>query len=216
MPKQDTVIVFSAHSDDFVIGAGGTIAKYAKEGKKVLILVMSYGEKSHPWMKDEVTQKFRAEEAFNAAAVLGCQVVFFNLIELKFLEDFKKKKLEQKIKEILHHEQPFKIFTHSNEDPHPDHRATRKITMDVVKKLRLRPEVYQYAIWNPVSFRTHAVPRLYVNITPTFSQKIKALNQFPSQRFQAIYPLSLPIFFRNIITGLKIRTWLAEEFHLVS
>lgn len=215
MPHKDTVIVFSAHSDDFVIGAGGTIAKYAKEGKRVLVLVMSYGEKSHPWMKDEVTQKFRAEEAFNAADVLGCQVIFFNLIELKFLEDYKQKKLEHKIAEIINHEKPVKILTHSNEDPHPDHRATHNITRAVLKKIRFRPEVYQYAIWNPVSFRTPAVPRLYVNITPTFSRKIKALNQFPSQRFQVIYPLSLPIFFRNIITGLKIKTWVAEEFHLV-
>ena len=39
MPKKETIIVFSAHSDDFVIGAGGTIAKYTQEGKKVIAIV---------------------------------------------------------------------------------------------------------------------------------------------------------------------------------
>ena len=34
MAKEETIVVFSAHSDDFVIGAGGTIAKYTKEKKK--------------------------------------------------------------------------------------------------------------------------------------------------------------------------------------
>ena len=31
--RNETILVFGAHSDDFVIGAGGTIAKYAQEGK---------------------------------------------------------------------------------------------------------------------------------------------------------------------------------------
>ncbi|MEK6845367.1 MAG: PIG-L family deacetylase, partial [Nanoarchaeota archaeon] len=45
-PAPETVVVFGAHSDDFVIGAGGTIAKYQQEGKKILAVVFSYGESS--------------------------------------------------------------------------------------------------------------------------------------------------------------------------
>ena len=60
--KKETIIVFSAHSDDFVIGAGGTIAKYVQEGNKVISVVFSKGEKSHPWLKVEVVQEFRVEE----------------------------------------------------------------------------------------------------------------------------------------------------------
>jgi len=33
--RKETVFIFGSHSDDFVIGTGGTIAKYHKEGKKV-------------------------------------------------------------------------------------------------------------------------------------------------------------------------------------
>ena len=63
MPKKkETIIVMSAHSDDFVIGAGGTIAEYIKQGKKVISIVFSYGEKSHPWLKEKVVQKFRIQE----------------------------------------------------------------------------------------------------------------------------------------------------------
>ena len=39
MQKKDKILVFSAHSDDFVIGAGGTIANYAGKGSKVLAVV---------------------------------------------------------------------------------------------------------------------------------------------------------------------------------
>jgi len=59
--KNETILVFSAHSDDFVIGAGGTIAKYTEEGKKVIAVVFSYGERSHPWN----TKSFVADDGKN-------------------------------------------------------------------------------------------------------------------------------------------------------
>ena len=77
--KKETVIVMSAHSDDFVIGAGGTIAHYVKEGKKVIAIIFSSGEKSHPWLKKSVVKKFREKETKEAAKVLGCQVIFFEM-----------------------------------------------------------------------------------------------------------------------------------------
>jgi len=67
MNRKESILVFSAHSDDFVIGAGGTIAKYVREGKKVQAIVFTYGEKSHPWLKGEVVQSkvFPKSIAFN-------------------------------------------------------------------------------------------------------------------------------------------------------
>jgi LmbE family N-acetylglucosaminyl deacetylase len=51
MAKKGTVLVIVAHNDDHIIGAGGTLAKYAQEGKKVRTIIMSYGESSHPHLK---------------------------------------------------------------------------------------------------------------------------------------------------------------------
>ena len=48
-------IIFSAHSDDFVIGAGGYIAQHPKQTHCV---VFSMGEMSHPWLKPEEIKKF--------------------------------------------------------------------------------------------------------------------------------------------------------------
>ncbi|MAF99404.1 MAG: hypothetical protein CMH61_02220 [Nanoarchaeota archaeon] len=214
MKKRETVIIFSAHSDDFVIGAGGTIAKYSEEGKKVLVFVMSYGEKSHPWMKDNVTKKFRSEEAFKASEVLGCTTTFFNLKEFDFKEEAKRKRLIKKIKEIVITEKPSKIFTHSDEDPHPDHRATHLLTLDVFDLLKKKPDVYIYSIWNPVSMKTLDVPKMYVDISSTFKKKLQALKLFRSQ-YQAILPLSLQTLFRNLKAGLKIKKKMGEEFYKI-
>ena len=91
MSRKEKIIVFSAHSDDFVIGAGGTIANYTHKNNKVLAIVFSYGELSHPWLKQRVVQKMRSKETQEASKVLKCKSIFYDLREGKFAEDIKKK-----------------------------------------------------------------------------------------------------------------------------
>ena len=195
---KETILVFGSHSDDFVIGAGGTIAKYSQEGKKVISVVFSYGENSHPWLKEKVVQKFRSQEAFEASKLLGCKTIFFDLEEMNFYHDYKKKGVEKELLALIRKEKPTKILTHSKEDPHPDHKAVYKITMELIHKLGKKPELYIYSVWNPISFVT-GYPSLYVNITKTFSLKLKALKTFRSQKIHVAYP-----FFLLVFNGIKM------------
>lgn len=209
--NKETVIVFSAHSDDFVIGAGGTIANYTKEGKKVIAIVMSYGEKSHVWLKKNIVQKMRSAETMEACKVLKCKALFFDLREGNFQEDYTAKKMEQQFLDLLNSLKPVKIFTHSSEDPHPDHRATHTITLDLYEKLSYKPEVYIYSVWNPVSFKT-IYPSLYINISKTLSTKLQALRTFHSQKIHVAYPLLL-LLLRAVRDGFKMRgARFAEKF----
>ena len=206
--EKETIIVFSAHSDDFVIGAGGTIAEYSKEGKRVICLIMSYGERGLPWLKEKVARKIRAEETFEASKLLGCKSKFFNLIEGKFLNNCEG--VKDKIVKMIDKEKPSKIFTHSNEDPHPDHRATHQITLDVYERLQKKPELYVYSVWNPVSFKT-SHPSLYVDVSKTFSTKLKSLRAFKSQKVHVAYPFFL-LLYRAIKDGIKKRRRFGEHF----
>jgi len=213
--KKETIVIFEAHSDDFVMGAGGTIAKYAKQGKKIISIVFSYGERSHPWLKEKVVQDMRAQEAHSASKLLGCKTIFLGLKEGKFLEKYEDdKKIEKKLINVLEKNKPSKIFTHSNEDPHPDHKAINKITLKLLEKTKNKADVYIYSIWNPVSLKTK-YPSLYEDISKTFSLKLKALKLFQSQRFNAIYPLMIFIFYRAIKNGLKIKKKFAEMFYKI-
>jgi len=212
--KNETILVFSAHSDDFVIGAGGTIAKYTEEGKKVIAVVFSYGERSHPWLKEEIVQKMRSEEAWEASKLLHCKTLFFDLRELNFREDYKQKNLEKQLLVLLEKEKPIKIFTHSSEDPHPDHQQVHDITIQlynsIKSKIKPKPEVYIYSVWNPVSFKT-TYPALYVDISTKFTTKLKALKTFHSQKIHVAYPFLLLVY-RAFIEGLHIRKRFAEKF----
>jgi len=200
------IIVLGAHSDDFVIGAGGAIANFRKEGHVVTTIVFSYGELSHPWLKEEVVQKMRSEETFAAAKLLRCKAKIFDLKEGKFAEGYSKKRA--KLLKLC--EGADKIFTHSSEDPHPDHRAVHKITMDLYGSLKKKPEVYIYSVWNPVSFNTQ-FPSLYVDVSKTFGKKLRALKLFTSQKIHVAYPLLL-LLYRGIKDGFKIRKRFGEHF----
>lgn len=214
MPKKvrDTILILSAHSDDFVLGAGGTIVKYAKEGRKILVIVFSYGEKSHPWLKVHITKKMRSEEAFQASKILGCKTSFLGLHEFKFYEEYQPGAAKQELQRIIATEKPAKIFTHSQEDPHPDHQAVNKITLELYNSIPLssKPEVYTYSVWNPVSFRTF-YPALYIDVSKTFSTKLKALQKFQSQRIHIAYPFLLLVF-RSFKDGFHIRKRFGEHF----
>ncbi len=214
MTKKETIVVCSAHSDDFVIGAGGTIAHYAQENKRVIVIVFSYGEKSHPWLKENFVQKMRSKETLEAGKILNFEAIFFDLGEFNFPEDYLQKELEKQFWAILNRAKPSKIFTHSRDDPHPDHKAVNALTMELWEKLKHKPEIYIYSVWNPVSFRTR-YPSFYVDISQTFGAKIKALRTFRSQKFHAIYPLSILILFRALKNGFKIRKLFGEHFFRV-
>lgn len=209
---KETIIVCGAHSDDFVIGAGGAIAKYTSEGKKVIAVIFSYGENSHPWLKEDIVQKMRTKETFEAAKILGCSSIFYDLKEMKFLEEYKKKGVEEKLLKLIGKEKPIKVFTHSIDDPHPDHRAVHEITNKILDKVNAsKPELYVYSVWNPVSFRT-LNPVLFVDISKTFKLKLKALQTFHSQKVHIIYPFML-LLFRAVKDGVMIRKRFGEKFY---
>lgn len=213
MSKRENILVIAAHSDDHIIGAGGTIAKYAAEGKKVRVVVLSYGEKTHPWLKARYSKEMRAQEAKSADKLVGCKSTFFDLKEGKFEEGYPK--IKQKIVSILKKQKPVKIFTHSNEDIHPDHRAAYAITEDALKELKetgIKPEMYLFSIWNPISPRRNNTPKMYVDISKTHIKKMAALSHFRSQ-WAALALLIGSIIAKEVKNGLHIGSLCAERFY---
>jgi len=215
MIKKEVIFVFGAHTDDFVIGAGGTIANYIEEGKKVVSIIFSLGELSHPWVKENVIKGVREKETLEASKLIGCETYFLNLGDQKIERDYKQTGTEQKLLDILEKEKPTKIFTHSVEDPHPDHRKVHHITLNLYEKVKFRPkpEIYVYSVWNPVSFKTNW-PVLYVDIGKTFNKKLAALKKFQSQKIPVAYPLFL-LLFRAIKNGFKVKGKFGEKFFRV-
>ena len=178
---KENILVFCAHSDDQILGLGGTIAKYSKQKKKVFTIIFSYGESGLLWLKPEVAIKTRVEESREADKLIGgAGVAFFGLKEGKFLEDPKETK--KKIKKIIKLKKPLRIFIHHHDDPHPDHRAVNKSVMEALEELKYKCEIFSFDIWNPFTIRKTHLPRLYEDIDDTFKLKVEAIKLFKSQR----------------------------------
>ncbi len=211
MPAEN-ILFIAAHSDDHIFGAGGTIAKYSEEGKEVHIVILSYGERTHPWLKAHITKSWRAQETYRADVCVGCSSRFFDLKEGSFMEGYPN--IKDELLKIIKAAKPAKVFTHNNEDPHPDHRAAYEITSDLLKTAKIKPELYIFSIWNPFSFRKSHHPRMYVDITSTHQKKMDAIKRFKSQ-WAALSILIGGIIARDIKNGLHIGTRFAERFYRV-
>jgi LmbE family N-acetylglucosaminyl deacetylase len=210
--RKPKILVFCAHNDDEVLGAGGTIVKYVKEGKVVYSIIFSYGESSHPWLQRQETVRMRVKEAQKADKALGIEkVTFFGLTEGKFEQEIKKKGIEKKILQMIRKESPEKIFTHSIDDPHTDHRAVVKTVLRVVDDNRLKVPVYSFDIWNPVKLKNRDKPKLIVDITPTFRQKLRAFRLHKSQ-WLASFTMIPATYIRAIMNGIEHNFRYAEVF----
>lgn len=213
---KQSVIVFCAHSDDQIVGPGGTLAKYAKEGIDVYTVIFSYGESSHPHLKPEVIKEIRIKESHGANQVIGGkEVIFYGLREGKYPDEIKTYKIQAKMIKLIKKLKPVKIFTHSVDDPHPDHRAVYHAVKDAVDMIDPKPELYSFDVWNLWNIRKRHSPRLYVDITSTFKLKLKALKCFPSQKVQMQWPLTWSVYLRALIHGLHCKGTFAERFYKI-
>ncbi len=208
----DTVLVFCAHNDDHVIGAGGTLARYAKEGIEVITVIFSYGESTHPWLRQEEAIKMRVGESHKADIIIGGgKLYYLGLKEGKFPEGIRQKKRKAKIRRLINIIRPVKIFTHSLDDPHPDHRAVYNVVTEIMDRLKYKCDLYSFDIWNPLNIRHRDRPKLVVDVTKTFGLKIKAIKRHESQ-WLALLTMLPATYIRGLLNGLDKGVKYAEVF----
>lgn len=207
-----TILLFGAHSDDQVYGAGATLAKYHDLGYKIVVCIFSYGEKSHVWLKPSVIKKIREKESIEAGKIIGCdKVLFLGVEEGKFLKNAIRDNLYQRVEELIKEHKPEKIFLHSHDDPHIDHRHVNKIVLKAIDNARYMGEVYIFDVWNILSYKRRVMPRVFVNVDNYFSKKITAIKLFKSQKI-TLFSLFWSVYMKALINGLLSNSRFAEKF----
>jgi LmbE family N-acetylglucosaminyl deacetylase len=220
MPKKkETSVIFCAHPDDEILGVGGTIAQYAKEGKRTIAVIFSKGEKSHPWMQEKHMHEMRIKESLDAGAIVGTHdTIFLGLRDSKLSEDLENPEVLARIRAIIEKYKPEKVFTHDQDDIiYPDHRAVHKAVMWVVDAMiqekAFDGAVYTFNIWF-LSFRKRKTPKLVVDISDTFKKKREALKVFKSQKV-ALLQLVPFVYAKAFFDGIDADTKYAEMFHKI-
>ncbi|MBE8715019.1 bacillithiol biosynthesis deacetylase BshB1 [Sphingobacterium hungaricum] len=119
------LLVMTVHPDDAELGAGGTIAKYVAEGKKVGIVDLTRGE-----LGTRGTAITRAKEAEHAAAILGVSVR--ENLELRDGFFINEEESQLRIIECIRKFKPEIVITNALDDRHPDHGRASKLVNDAL------------------------------------------------------------------------------------
>jgi LmbE family N-acetylglucosaminyl deacetylase len=133
--KLSQVMVITPHPDDAEIGAGGTLARWISDGKSIVYVVCTSGDKgtSDTDIKPEDLAKIREKEQMAAAKVLGVKEVIFLRHPDQSLEDTPE--FRKELVRLIRIYRPETVVT---TDPyrrylwHRDHRITGQVTMDAV------------------------------------------------------------------------------------
>jgi LmbE family N-acetylglucosaminyl deacetylase len=190
----ERVMVVTAHPDDAEFGAGGTIAKFVKEGSDVTYVVLTNGNKgsSDRTMTPARLAEIRAAEQRQAARTLGVEHVELLGYEDGELEDTRALRLD--VARQIRKWRPDLVITQNPHRTynlyasHRDHRVAAGVALDCVYPLardhmafpELMPEYEPHKV-REVYVMQWDNPQLVVDISDTMDLKLKALACHQSQ-----------------------------------
>ena len=223
MEELTPVLVVTPHPDDAEGGAGGSIARWSRQGRKVVLVVCTNGDKgtSDRSLKPEDLARMREEEQRQAAAVLGIAEVVFLRHPDQSLEDCHAFR-EQIVRQIRLH-RPGTVVTI---DPyrrylrHRDHYMCGRVTLDAIFPYARDHLAYPEHI--EANLHPHIVrevylwgseePDAFLDITPTFTLKVDALYCHVSQMHRSRAEREADMRAACMEIGKKIGVPLAEAF----
>ena len=192
MTKKAQVMVVTPHPDDAEFGVAGTVARWTGEGKDVIYVVCTNGDKgtSDANMKPEELASIREQEQLAAARLLGVREVIFLRHPDQGLEDTPE--FRKELVRLIRIYQPETVVTaapYRGYIWHRDHRITSRVTLDAV--FPYARDVLAYPDLLEQGLQPHKVREVLLwgsedanyrsNITDTFDIKIAALRCHKSQ-----------------------------------
>ena len=204
------VLVIAPHTDDEVLGCGGTIKKYTNKGDEVYLCIVTRAY-TPDWNQEFIDN--RKKEIKCANNILGIKDTFFLDLPTVKLDTIGQKKLNDLIAGNVKKTEPEILYIPFAKDTNKDHCliseasliASRPKPDSSIKKVLF----YSY---EALSF----IPNLYTDISDTLEDKLKAMSCYKSELKDYPHPRSLEAIKisaqkRGIESGLKA----AESFIII-
>lgn len=221
--EQDSILVVTPHPDDSESGAGGTIARWCAEGKKVVLVVCTDGSKGTGDRSIDPADlaKTRERETLNAAKVYGLAEVVFLRLPDQALED--NDEFREKIVRQIRIHKPRVVLTVEPNRPyirHRDHEMAGRVTLDAVFPYardhlafpeHLKEGIESHKVEEVWLFRPEE-PDTYVDVTDYFEARQDALHSHVSQVGERTEEGDGRTRERLAEVGEKIGAGLAEQF----
>lgn len=186
------VMVVVAHPDDAEFSCAGSVAKFAREGKHVVFVLCTSGDKgtARRDISSPELAALRESEQLEASRRLGvADTVFLRLGDGELVPDIN---FREKIVRQIRTHRPDVLITHDPFRPyslHPDHRAVGITAVDSVYPTARDPLYFPQHLED--GLEPHKVAELwlygsetpdhFIDISETFDAKIHALRAHASQ-----------------------------------
>jgi LmbE family N-acetylglucosaminyl deacetylase len=148
-----TVIIIP-HPDDEALGCGGLLALLRQAGQEVAAVLVSDGTMSHPHSQEfppAARRELRYAELRHALAVLGVDennVLYLGLPDSQVpSEGAAFEEATARLAGFITQQQAATVLTPWRRDPHPDHRATSRLTAAALASLPQPPRRLEYVVW---------------------------------------------------------------------
>jgi LmbE family N-acetylglucosaminyl deacetylase len=220
MKIKKRVLVIAPHPDDEVLGVGGTIAKYSKQGDEVFVLIIS-GHLPPLYSRDDYEKT--VAEAHSAFDLLGVMKSEFLEIPPTMIGDQPLHKLNDRILKIVNDFNPHIVFC-PYPDRHVDHRLVFDSAMVVTRPIGIGRDIEMVAAyetlsethWNAPHIEPNFTPNWVVDISDCVETKLAALKCYNSQISEFPGPRSIEAVealakFRGTQSGFGY----GEAFHIV-
>ena len=219
------ILVLAPHADDETLGCGGVIARFATEGHRVIVgVVTGPGEGEHPFVPKHLFDEVRAELR-QAASILGVADIIFGNVATTMAADTQRRTLNAEVKRIIDAADPEVLFVPFPFDLHSDHRevfhAASIAWRPYLESGRRIREVYCYEVLSETHLNIPYVeqgftPNCWFDISDQLEAKLTAFAAFRSQMQEAPLPRSLEALRAMAIwRGSQIGVRAAEAFVLV-
>jgi LmbE family N-acetylglucosaminyl deacetylase len=174
LPPGARVLVVAPHSDDEILGCGGTLALLAQKGCAIRVVVVTDGCQGDPLGRsDGDIVAVRRSESRAALGLVGVSdVVFLNEPDGQF---FDSRRFQARMATLLEEYDSDWLFLPSVLDYHRDHVALGLAVMSCWNRRGRRERAFLYEVWAPLP------ATCVVDITGVVERKRDALNCYQSQ-----------------------------------
>lgn len=162
-----TILAFGAHPDDLEVGAGGTLARFARAGATVTMVVSSVPNQP----------AVRKREARRAAQLLGATL---ELLPIKRLEEVAMSELVARYDALVARCRPELVITQSAHDVHHDHVIVHRATIAALR--RTRCDVWSYIAGPLLGGTERRLGQCFADVSTTIDVKLAAIAAHASQR----------------------------------
>lgn len=181
------VLAIGCHPDDLEICAGGTLAKCAKRGDKVVMACLANGSAGHKVYSKEEIVAIRLKEAKASADIIGAEFYSLGLDDMFVRRDYDEG--VKKVSDLIRKVRPDFIITHGEHEYMVDHSITSTIVFDATMAATVDhypSDLPTFDKFTPIFYMENtslinSFPDIFVDITDTIETKIQMYSQHKSQ-----------------------------------